>query len=497
MSFWRKSLFYSALMILQAGSARICGVFANGLLARMLTPTEWGSVQAINTMTGTMAQTLKLGVDWALQVRIAETPDGREAELPRAQMLGSGVLLVSAVSAVALVGGTVFSEQAARLFGDASLGTWMGVAGVLAALQLGNQLSSVSIALGRFRAYAAINTYAAIGNVVSIAALYALGMRGLWVAITATIIISSLTTFGGIWLAVKSWREHGLSLRFERIGKASLELLRLGLPLHLAGAVPAALWLFLNVKLARVSGVESLAALRVVMMVNQLVAFAPGALAQTFVTQLASARGSGDRVPSGHYLRYLRVIVASSLITALGAAVIKPYLVRIAFGSQYVWTTSLLDLGLISIILGTVKQALLVGLISERRTGYALVDSLVSTITSAAIGNVLIPQLQAAGLLLGELLGNLASFTILFGLLSVRVRGEGKLLELVGTAGSLFAGLLMLAASYALRDSGSHVLPLAAGLALLLLCLPFVLFTRDERSKSVVELQRLYVRLRS
>ena len=221
----------------------------------------------------------------------------------------------------------------------------------------------------------------------------------------------------------------------------------------------------------------------------------PGALAQTFVTQFAKLRGSGKRVPSAHYLRYLRVITASSLLIAFATATVKPYLVRVVFGNQYAFSTSLVDLGLIAIILGTVKQALLVGLIAERRTGYASLDSIVNSGAGAIVGNFLIPQLQAAGVLIGEVVGHLASFSILFVLLCVRVRGEGRWLEVMAVGGSLVVGVTMLLVSYFTRDTGAHFLPLAAGFTLFALSLPVLLFTQEERSKGRQELERL-LRLR-
>jgi len=242
--------------------------------------------------------------------------------------------------------------------------------------------------------------------------------------------------------------------------------------------------------------VESLAALRVVAMVNQLVAFAPAALAITFVTQFASLRGGGQNVPTTHFLRYLRVIIASALLTALATATIKPYLVRVAFGTQYVGTVPLVDLGLISISLTTLRQALVVGLISERRTGYALLDSLVTTLISAVLGQLLIPQLQAAGYLLAELLGNLASLSVLALVFGARLHREGRSLELFRALGVLLAGLAMLAASYALRAGGPHVLQLLAGFSGMLLAVAFALFTSEERSRGLTELTRLSSRLR-
>jgi O-antigen/teichoic acid export membrane protein len=495
MSFWRQSLRNSLVMVSQAAGSRVIGLLSNAVLARMLLPAQLGSLQAVTTVATVLTQTLKLSVDGALQVRLSEShvPEGGPGHR---DFLGTSIALLTLLSCSALVIGFWFSSDAARWFGDASLTPFMGFAGLAATAQLVSQFGVVLIGFGEFRTYAAIQLYGSLGYAGLLVLAYVAGARGLTPALAIFLVSQVATSWFMTRSAVSAWRARGLSARFTRMFVAGRELLLLGLPLHLSSAIPSAVWLVITAGLARTWGVTSLADLRVVGMVNQIVGFVPHAIAQTFITQFAAARGASDRVPAHHFMRYVRVIIATAMITALGVTLFAPLLIALVFGPAYASTSKLVAVGLMTAAVLTLKQAILVGLVSERRSEYALSDTLVSSAVCAGVARVLIPTYGTAGFLASELVAHLAA-TLTIGLAMAWRMREAKVgRQALAAITALLYGLLAMLAGYLTHDTPSHVPLLIASIAVGLLGFAFGLFDAGERSAALLELRRITSRFR-
>ncbi|MEY4575763.1 MAG: Polysaccharide biosynthesis protein [Pseudomonadota bacterium] len=492
-SFWRRSLARAVVMVLQSAASRVLGILSSGLLARMLTPLDWGALQAVTNVAGTLTQTLKLSVDGGLQIRISETK--RAATEPSdGEFLAAGLVLLTIAVAAALLVGNVFGRSAASLFGDPSLAPWMGLGGAMAAGQLIGQIGVTLLSFGAFRTYGAINTWLAVAYVVVLGVGYVSGARQLGFAVAALLCMQVGNGVLMLVCSVRAWRARGIRLRFERVGRTSWDLLKLGVPVYLAAAVPAVVWFLVSARVARVTGLEALATVRIVATLNQIVSFVPAALAQTFLTQFAGARGAGNRVPTHDFVRYVRIIVAGSLLSSLGTMLIAPWLVPILFGPQYASAAKLVALGLMTATVLATKQAVLVGLMSERRTSYALLDALVASVAGALFALWWMPRLGIAGMMLAEFAAHALSMLVLATLLTTRLSsaaGVGHARAQAGVAAlGLTLGLVSLATTYQVFDTPARLPWLLAQALLALVGVPWCLFTRDERKAAREELQR-------
>jgi O-antigen/teichoic acid export membrane protein len=481
MSFWRRGLGRSLVMMAQAVFTRGIGLISTALLARLLTPTDWGSVQAVLQTAGTMTQTLKLSVDTGLQIRLSETAR-RPTDPTDEEFLGAGLVLVAAVSAVGLFLGLVLDKATAELFGQAELAPYMGWAGWLAAGQLIAQVGAVLLAFGAVRALA----IAYVGMNSAYLALVVAGsimhVPGLLLGLGTQLFLQlglGLTLLG---MAVHAWRARAKVPRLSRLWTAQRQLLRIGLPVHAAGSVPALVGLFVSANLARTSGISGLAELRVVGSMNQLVAIVPGSMAVAFLSEFAGARGNAEQVLGRDFLRYIRMIVANAIIAATTLAWTANWLVPLAFGSTYLSAVKLTSLGVATTVVMVTKQAILTGLMSERKTGYALLDSLLSSVLFALLAVWLQPDLGVAGMLLAELIGHLTVLILFASLLTGRFVQAETRVPAIKAASALMLTITALLFSFSTHDEAWGPWLYTPILICLSASVPWVLFTRNERT---------------
>jgi O-antigen/teichoic acid export membrane protein len=386
------------------------------------------------------------------------------------------------LSAAAIGIGAFLSETAARLFGEASLAPFMGWTGWLSAGQLLTQISAALLAFGAFRTVALTQMGVSTVYLVVLAVAYFAHVRGLWLGLSSQLVLQIAPGVLFIVLTARAWRARGLRPALTRFGLALRELLRLGLPMHLASAVPALLGLLVASNLARNAGLAALADLRVVTAMGQLVAFLPAAMAVTFLTELTGARGSAAQVKSTDFMRYIRVVVASAAIAATTAAWAANWLVPLIFGGTYASAVKLVSLGVATATVNATKQALIVGLISERKTGYALMDSLLSSALYTAFAMSLTPSWGVTGILISDLLGQSVPLIVFSVLLSGRFKQPDTRKQALLTLLALALTLAALVFAFAMHE---HTLgpivytPLLIGVSL---GAPWLLFTREERA---------------
>jgi O-antigen/teichoic acid export membrane protein len=489
-SFWRRGLGRSAIMVVQAVLTRGMGILSSGLLARLLTATEWGAVQAVIQIAGSMTQVLKLSIDAGLQIRLSETAR-KPGEPTQGELLGAGLLFIGLISALAILLGVFLSETTAQLFGDAALAPYMGWAGWLAAGQLIAQLAAVLMAFGAFRTVALVQVGVSSVYLALLAGAYVLHVRGLWLGLSTQLFLQLGVALGLLVLTVRAWRARAIKPTLQRFWPAQRALIRIGLPVHAAAAVPTVLGLFLSANLARTTGLAALAEVRVVHTMFQLVAFLPASLAVTFLTEFAGARGDNAQVSHRDFLRYIRLIVASAIVAATTAAWTATWVVPLVFGAQYTSAVRLVGLGVANALVIATKQAMLTGLMSERKTGYPLADALVSSLVYAVLAALLIPTLGVAGMLLGEVLGQLTALLLLAAMLSSRFAQPDSARPALTALVTLMLTLTALGAAFVYSDRPWLYTPLLIGLSV---SVPWLLFTRDERAFLIGALRRRWQR---
>lgn len=475
-------------MVVQAVFTRGIGIISSGLLARLLTPTDWGSMQAVIQAAGTMTQTLKLSVDTGVQIGMSET-QRQPGEPTQGELLGAALLVLGLLSGLALLLGVVLSGFTASMFGEPALEPFMGWTGWLATGQLIAQIAGALFALGAFRAGAFAQIGVNTGYLVLLLVAYALNVRGLWLGLSTQLFLQLGIGLTYLLLTLRAARALSVKPTLKRFWNSERELLRIGLPMHAAAAVPAIVALVVSAFLARSSGLPALAELRVVGTMNQLVAFLPQSMAVTFLTEFAGARGSESQVSRQDFLRYIRIIIASAIVAATSGAWLSRWLVPMAFGDRYSVAVKFVSIGVATALVYATKQAMLIGLMSERKTGYALADSFVSSVMYAVLAMVLTPKLGVAGLLLGELASQLTTLLMLGWILANRFRHADSARPALKALGALVVTLTVLLLTYYVHDRPGSWLGYTPALIGLSLSVPWVLFTQGERTALVQTLR--------
>lgn len=471
-------------MVVQAVFTRGIGILSSGILARLLTPTDWGSLQAVIQAAGTMTQTLKLSVDTGLQIRLSET-QRKPGEVTPGELLGAALLVLGLLSGLAVLLGVFLSGFAARLFGEPALEPFMGWAGWLAAGQLIAQIAGALFAFGAFRAGAFTQIGVNTVYLVLLLAAYAVHVRGLWLGLSTQLFLQLGIGLTYLALTMRAWRALSIKPTLKRFWSSERELLRIGLPMHAAAAVPSIVSLFVSANLARTSGLPALAELRVVGTMNQLVGFLPQTMAVTFITEFAGARGDESQVSRHDFLRYIRIIVASAIVGATTAVWTSNWIVPLAFGDRYASAVRLVSIGVATALVNATKQAMIVGLMSERKTGYALADSFVSSVMYAPLAMLLTPGLGVAGLLLAELMSQLTSLVMLGWILSTRFMQADSARPAFKALSALLVTIAALLVTYLVYDRPNSWMAYVPALICLSASVPWVLFNKGERTALV------------
>jgi O-antigen/teichoic acid export membrane protein len=133
--------------------------------------------------------------------------------------------------------------------------------------------------------------------------------------------------------------------------------------------------------------------------------------------------------------------------------VVAPQLVPFVFGANYHDASRLVALGVMTTLVVATKQAALVGLMSERRTSFSLIDSLVVSALYAVLSHLLTGALGITGLMLAELGSQLVSLTVVGFVIAPRFKQAGVASEAYKAAFCLLGGLVALLCLFFSFDS--------------------------------------------
>lgn len=359
----------AGLLTAQAVVQRGLGVVASAVLARALGPAGMGVYNVVATTPGTAFGLLKLGVDTAVHVNMAEHE--RAQGVSRGGVLAAGLLLLGGLGALATALCAALAGPIARVvFGQPELAPWLRVASVLVAAQFGFQFCLSALAgLHQFARYARVGMVTGVVNL----ALVSLGVAtaGLAGAVAATA-VTGLITVGWLALALRrSLREAGVRLAFAEAPRAAREVLGLGLPFYLTGLVAVPVTYYLQGRLAQSGGLEALGQLRIVLTLTALIWFVPASIGAATVSALSAARtgpGEGGAAFLRQAVLNLKVVWVGCLLLALAACAFLPWLLPLLFGSAYAAAVGPARLGLLGAVLAAAEGVVGQVLFTQRRT---------------------------------------------------------------------------------------------------------------------------------
>lgn len=380
---------------------RALGMLTSVVLARGLGAVGLGLYNVVGTTWNSAYGLLKLGVDTAMHVQVAEAD---RSALDRGRALGAALVVQAAACAggvaVCLVGADAL---AGSVFGQPDFAPWIQVAGGFLVLQFAYQyLYSALAGMHAFRPFARVSAWTAVATLVAVTGgMWGGGLPG------AVAGAASATTLGVVALTVVLrgvMRKQGITLRFDRTLPAARSLIRLGLPFYGASLLAVPVAYLLQGVVGRTEGAEGLGILRVVATLTAVISLVPASVGPAAVSAFVAARTSGAHGAFARHAAFqLRAVWLGCLVVALAGCAVIPWVVSFVFGPDFAEAVGAARLGLLGAAALAVEGVVGQVLFSAERVRQLSVLLTVRALVFLGSGWVMIPSLGVEGYFAAEL----------------------------------------------------------------------------------------------
>lgn len=414
-----------AMLVGQAFAQRVLGMVSTVILARTLGATNFGTYSVVMTTSSSAFSFVRLGVDAAIHVCTAEGFATDEARRKIKELLAAGLIFLATAGTIgAIVCISLAGPLAEAIYDEPALADWIRVAGIAVFLfSLWQFCYSTLAGLHRFAECALVMVGVAVLNFAAIS-LGALGF-GLAGAVSGLISVQAISVF---WLGkvmLSALRRELLWFAFRNVFSSARSLLKLGLPIYLAGLVSIPVIYYLQGMVVRGGGLEQLGYLRVIFAIVSIVSFAPMSAAAAMTSMFAQTRTEQEGALADRIVQNVRLILVFALLLAAGITVILPWFVPFVFGSQYLSAIGPASVALLTAVLTSVATVVHTALLSARKMVFLFLMMLLQAVMFLSSGIALIPIYGLAGYLAAELLSYIAAlaFVLLATLPWLRLNG--------------------------------------------------------------------------
>lgn len=400
----------AGLLVAQAVFQRLFGLITSILLARGLGPGALGIYSAVVTTGNSVYGFVRLGIDSAIHVLMAEGPKQGAFQPDKSSLLSCGFILFAMAGAFGALATLVLADWIARaVLKLPDLAIWLRVAAILVLIQCITQFFYSALAgLHQFVRYARVMMLTGLLSLVFIGAgLIVDGLRGA----LAGLIVSQALTAAKLGFALHAaFRESDppLAYRFHDWTRSARLIVRLGLPVYFAGLVAIPVAYYLQGLLVQHAGIAGLGHLRIIVAINSIIAFVPMSVAAATISTLTTVRTNeeyGRDVFVAVSVLNLKLIWYFSLTAAVAIYFFIPPVIRVMFGAEYADAAASARIAIFSVALGNIMNSGSHVYFAERRVDRVWWMHVVFSAFFAGSGLLLIPQLGLKGYVIAEAMG--------------------------------------------------------------------------------------------
>jgi len=406
MSYLRRYISSASMLAVQGVFQKILGIFSTIILARNLNSRGFGLFNALIITVNSGYGLVKLGLDGAIHVRMADKDDS-----DKGNVLGAGLVLLSLSGLIAAPSVFVFSDQLASLiFKEPELTRWIKYAAVLIFVQCLTQfLYATLVGLHRFAFYSVTMVIMSCAN---LAALYiGIVLGGLQGAVLAVVFIKITTLVLFITYLKRYLQQKRLRFEYDRFRETAIQLLKLGFPFYMVGFVTIPVAYYMYGILSASAGVENLGYMRIVVSINSIILFVPSSIAAATISFLSEAN-TDIALAQEKFVVYSQLNLKTTWYFCLSIGVILwifvPTIIRIAFGKQYLVAVTASRLGLFAAIFMVVMNVASNTYFAQKKVSLIFVQNAVYSVGFFAIGVLLVPRWGILGFVFSELIGYFA-----------------------------------------------------------------------------------------
>lgn len=487
MTLLTKYLKGAASLAIQSTFQRLIGIGMNVMLARWLDVASFGIFNAVINTANSGYGMVRLGVDAAIHVHMAENTRHDE-RVGKESILGAGLILLGVAGGVAALLCFVLADLlASTVFNRPDLGIWLKFACLLILFQCLSQFCYAAlVGLHQFTKYSTVMIATAIANLVIVAAGIHFGyLKG---GLVANIFANAITIVCLGYMLRLALRENHLHISVKQFSLAAGQIMRLGLPFYLSGLVAVPVSYYVQGILTQHQGIESLGFVRVLATFNNLILFIPTSVAAATISTLTQIR-SDPMFEEKKFLEYtflnIKIIWFFCLVMAVAVFVALPYLIAALFGQAYMGALPAARISVFSAVFGVLMSTAGQAYFSQRRVGLIFIQVVIFSIVLGSVGIYLIPLWGLVGYVISELAGYLAvsitTVSLLLregGRLGINVNGALVLVTLtLGSIGTMMSLIYLFQA---------EVIRVAVGLFLIVMNLLigyFFLLSTNEHAR--------------
>lgn len=392
-------------MVGQATIQRILGMLTTIVLVRVLGSAGFGIYSIVVNTASSAYGLVRLGIDAAIHVHAAEHHSGTEAKTAKEQMLGAGLILLTAAGTAGAAICLLFAQWIAEvIYGRAELAQWVRLAAVLVFIQCASQfVYTLLVGLHRFGGYAKVMVLSAAASAVVLSASSALwGLRG---AVGGLILVQAVTLWMLWGQARTAITAERISIRFGRFATSAAPLLKNGFPFYASGLASVPSTYYVQGLVAQNFGLEAIGGLRVIVSLTTLVSFIPTAIAAVFVSQLtrSSTVDYTDFVRTS--LLNIKYLWTFLLLAGAGLLTLLPPLLTLLFGEAYRELTAPASLAILAVILSSLLGYVGSLAFSRKRVGFIFWYTTIQVAGFLLVSSTLVPEYGLPAYFLAEFVG--------------------------------------------------------------------------------------------
>ncbi len=384
---------------------RMLGMVSTIVLARLLGSASFGIYSLVVNTSASAYGMVRFGVDAAIHVHTAQHSDDLETRTRKGQLLGIGLVLLSAGGivggALCILGASWLSKT---IYGQPALAQWIRWAGILVLAQCLSQFCYALLAgLHHFQAYSKLMMAMSLLSLV-VTSLTSI-MSGLRGALAGFIAVQLVTLIGLSIISRSVLGSEYIKLSLVKMRSGLKSIIETGMPFYLAGLVSVPTVYIVQGFLVQGAAVEQIGGLRIISSIITLISFLPNSVAAVMISHFTRISTHDYAAFMDSMLLNLKIIWLFSLAACAAVMVVLPLVVDLMFGAQYMRFVPAAYVAMISAVF-----ALIMGVIgniafSRNKVLFILRFTCIQMLTFVGVAYLTISKYALIGYYTAELAG--------------------------------------------------------------------------------------------
>jgi O-antigen/teichoic acid export membrane protein len=394
---------YQILMVILQ---RLSGLIVNIILAKLLTPQNFGIFALFQRLCETTTSVFRFGLSLSSQVLVAE-PESKELHSARkGSLIGTALLVNLIIIFLGSIFLVTFRDYASQdLFQQESISPWLYCLVIFCFFQaFENVLEGILRGFSRFKILGLFNSYVAIGFLVAAPVFTSFfSLKG---AIYIVTFIQFIRTIIYVYYTYKALGEEKVAINIKDFIQSLRSHFKIAAPFYAPTLIAAPVSLLLLSFLTEAGGLESMAFLKISVSLGMIVQAIPAAITSVFLSRFAEENDSDNKQRLDDlFLMNIKIVWILSILSSLAILAVLPVIVGYLFGGQYVDVIKSAPYYLPTITIVNIYNIVTSALLARKFANSVMFSNIFCISLWFILGSYLIPTFSLNGYFLTELCG--------------------------------------------------------------------------------------------